>query len=1074
MGTTFINACDDTSQIDISTKNVLFLENRFTALSIFQRGGLQTFKVREKNTNKLFALKIMPSMNTSNIHKILKDLTLISKKLECIGLAKNYEIHVEESSDAMQIYYIDEYIKGGTLKSIREKLTKQKFRLEKISGIDIKLEFMRIAINLIDTINYLHANNIFHGSIKLENVILNEKNSVPHIILSDLKHHKQIYNINQMHFGKPQPNSNYLPPELCEKDYILEQDIKKLQKGDVWSLGILLLECWIFLFPSEEITQLNSIDLRCMLQTERISFIKAIVKDEAICVLIIKMLLNFKDRLTSKDIINEPIIKLYKYLLYDDEKYLSEVANNSNSCLPYISGMLLTNRSRAVICLLGLMNLYKTEPNIVLQEIERTNSYIHMIEILTICLKDQDTDFINLHENAILVLARILNRPMNCENKCKCVIGGLATLLITILEKDNLKYFLVYYKIYNYSPGVVFDLIASCSHYTTSTLIQLSEKCHIMRKIISYIKNQTSVKEKSLHLLSIIGPFLSYQEIINIKQYVPISAFLDILRRLPMNKRKFNSASNFLKLILNLVNNLQTQKHQEISISPMISDLYEKIATTIISLLCHKETLITHQIHSMCISNIVSINGYNKIPYDCGLLCLTCQENSGISKPFAICIICAHRCHQGHNLMPMGYCPEFQCNCSETKMCSANSSLPLPMHIKYIPKKCEAEYDEPVNYRHDPMVLKQETSKGIFSYISKECITTGTLIGIKPLTTIFLEFQEESDYSSTVAYFEVEVILGGTYDQIAVGLTTDSEYPLDEFAGYKEISIAFHGDDGKCYINGQSITYGCKYGSYDIIGCGVTQNGDVYFTYNGLLLPLINLNLTGNIYPVVSLRGKFTSVRINNGPDFEFEHMRFLEIPVPTAPGIIQPNIDLLQNIYYESASIRDKFIELSLSKGLKIETAAQLKSFMMLAETEKRILKGIYHKQQNSLFSTKISNNEEVKGESISHFTHDLQNTSNIPMLSSITERDPKHEKSSNKHCIIESEISDYTINEMKPLENAPTSDRPIQRQGTGTMRPAGERIGDLPPNNSKRAEKKAEGGQCSCSAGGSTCNIF
>lgn len=63
--------------------------------------------------------------------------------------------------------------------------------------------------------------------------------------------------------------------------------------------------------------------------------------------------------------------------------------------------------------------------------------------------------------------------------------------------------------------------------------------------------------------------------------------------------------------------------------------------------------------------------------------------------------------------------------------------------------------------------------------------------------------EEEIDTSQqTLAYYEVKILIGGLYDQIAVGVTDDSNYPQNEFAGYKHNSIAFHADDGKCYVNG--------------------------------------------------------------------------------------------------------------------------------------------------------------------------------------------------------------------------------------------------------------------------------
>ena len=103
-------------------------------------------------------------------------------------------------------------------------------------------------------------------------------------------------------------------------------------------------------------------------------------------------------------------------------------------------------------------------------------------------------------------------------------------------------------------------------------------------------------------------------------------------------------------------------------------------------------------------------------------------------------------------------------------------------------------------------------------------------------------------------------------------MTSDPRYPQNEFAGYKANSIAFHADDGKVYINGQSLGYGTKYGSYDVVGCGITRNGDVYFTLNGMILPLVNIEMQGKNYPIVSMRGKYTSVSIESGPDFAFNH----------------------------------------------------------------------------------------------------------------------------------------------------------------------------------------------------------
>lgn len=90
------------------------------------------------------------------------------------------------------------------------------------------------------------------------------------------------------------------------------------------------------------------------------------------------------------------------------------------------------------------------------------------------------------------------------------------------------------------------------------------------------------------------------------------------------------------------------------------------------------------------------------------------------------------------------------------------------------------------------------------------------------------------------AYFEVKVILGGFYDQLAIGLTSSADFPLqDQFVGYAQGSIGLHADDGKCFINGESMEYSSPYGSQSTIGCGITASGDIFFARDGLILPII-------------------------------------------------------------------------------------------------------------------------------------------------------------------------------------------------------------------------------------------
>jgi hypothetical protein len=46
-----------------------------------------------------------------------------------------------------------------------------------------------------------------------------------------------------------------------------------------------------------------------------------------------------------------------------------------------------------------------------------------------------------------------------------------------------------------------------------------------------------------------------------------------------------------------------------------------------------------------------------------------------------ICLICVHRCHSGHKLVPTGFTTR-GCMCNSLNLCGANKHLEMPAHIK--------------------------------------------------------------------------------------------------------------------------------------------------------------------------------------------------------------------------------------------------------------------------------------------------------------------------------------------------------------------------------------------------------
>lgn len=74
--------------------------------------------------------------------------------------------------------------------------------------------------------------------------------------------------------------TNYLAPEIFDRDFAEQNDLgilEKMQGGDIWSLGILLLESWMFFNQSldENIpSNLNEMDLRSTTEHARENIIQ--------------------------------------------------------------------------------------------------------------------------------------------------------------------------------------------------------------------------------------------------------------------------------------------------------------------------------------------------------------------------------------------------------------------------------------------------------------------------------------------------------------------------------------------------------------------------------------------------------------------------------------------------------------------------------------------------------------------------------------------------------------------------------------------------------------------------------
>ena len=222
----------------------------------------------KNNKETIRAMKIISKQNVveGQINRLFEEIEIL-RKLEHSNIMKIYEYFIDENN----LYIITEFCDEGDL------LGKMK-KLNKMSELVVKYLMSQI----LDALLYLHANQVFHGDIKLENIMLYktsrkcvkrftvinkdlnsnvnlQKEIDDNLGNNDYVEDMSIYEIKLIDFGcskflnKKKHNklsgivgtSMYCSPEVIDNSYD--------EKSDEWSCGVLMyiLLCGYWPFEGE-------------------------------------------------------------------------------------------------------------------------------------------------------------------------------------------------------------------------------------------------------------------------------------------------------------------------------------------------------------------------------------------------------------------------------------------------------------------------------------------------------------------------------------------------------------------------------------------------------------------------------------------------------------------------------------------------------------------------------------------------------------------------------------------------------------------------------------------------------
>ena len=207
-GNDFINTIPNSS-LDYSSR----IENRFIFDVSMGEGTFGfSMKIIEKTSKKEYSLKILPKDNLINLSNI-NNIKIYYENNRKILIDSSYINRILNTYENEDNFFLIREIAPLTLKT-KINNSKLPFQLK-----DVK----NIMFQLLKCVKYLHLNNIIHGNIKPENILIFDKNFIK---LEDFSHFLYFQRNNSIN------DFLFISPEIIEKI--------PNEKCDEWSLGVIM------------------------------------------------------------------------------------------------------------------------------------------------------------------------------------------------------------------------------------------------------------------------------------------------------------------------------------------------------------------------------------------------------------------------------------------------------------------------------------------------------------------------------------------------------------------------------------------------------------------------------------------------------------------------------------------------------------------------------------------------------------------------------------------------------------------------------------------------------------------
>ncbi|KAE9607012.1 putative mitogen-activated protein kinase kinase STE-STE7 family [Lupinus albus] len=201
--------------------------------------GGTVYKVHHKKNHSFYALKVLRfNDNSIGIHEpsIVLEAEIL-KRVDSPFIVKCHAVfgndNCTEADNGDDLSFVMEYMEGGSLHDV----LREKYRLpEEVISL--------LAKRVLEGLNYLHGMHIVHRDIKPSNLLVNDKGELK---IADFG----VSHIVEGRFDASELNAGtcaYMSPERVDPERWGGENVDEFA-GDVWSMGVVMLECFLGYFP---------------------------------------------------------------------------------------------------------------------------------------------------------------------------------------------------------------------------------------------------------------------------------------------------------------------------------------------------------------------------------------------------------------------------------------------------------------------------------------------------------------------------------------------------------------------------------------------------------------------------------------------------------------------------------------------------------------------------------------------------------------------------------------------------------------------------------------------------------